>query len=98
MQRFLNVLQRAIGLMILSAEGEIHQQKTISASGPIHGVEVAAGQFHTLVAMECDSVIFELKQGPYAPMLLAKRRTSSGTFPRKGFLMPNNRNAAGAID
>ena len=61
------VLQGAIGLMILSAEGEVEQQETISASGPIRGVEVAPGQFHTLVALERDSVIFELKQGPYVP-------------------------------
>jgi hypothetical protein len=80
-QRFLNVLQRAIGLMILSAEGEIHQQKTISASGPIHGVEVAAGQFHSLVAMECDSVIFELKQGPYVP---CQEKDFLRNFPKEG--------------
>ena len=61
------VLQGAIGLLIFSPEGEILQTETLSASGPVRGVEVAEGQFHTLVALERDSVIFELKQGPYVP-------------------------------
>ncbi|WP_415410035.1 WbuC family cupin fold metalloprotein [Synechococcus sp. A10-1-5-9] len=75
------VLQGAIGLMILSAEGEVHQQETISASGPIRGVEVAAGQFHTLVALEYDSVIFELKQGPYVP---CQDKDFIRNFPQEG--------------
>ena len=56
-----------IGLLIFSPEGEIVQTETLSASGPVRGVEVAEGQFHSLVALERDSVIFELKQGPYQP-------------------------------
>ena len=61
------VLQGVIGLLIFSPEGEILQTETLSASGPVRGVEVAEGQFHTLAALERDSVIFELKQGPYVP-------------------------------
>jgi len=61
------VLQGVIGLLIFSPEGEILQRETLSASGHVRGVEVAEGQFHTLVALERDSVIFELKQGPYVP-------------------------------
>ena len=75
------VLQGAIGLMILSAEGEVHQQEIFSASGPICGVEVAAGQFHTLVALEYDSVIFELKQGPYVP---CQDKDFLRNFPQEG--------------
>jgi hypothetical protein len=30
-------------------------------------VELADNQFHTLVALEPDTVMFELKQGPYSP-------------------------------
>ena len=39
----------------------------LSAKGPTHGIEIAEDQFHSLVALEADSVIFELKQGPYQP-------------------------------
>ena len=61
------VLQGAIGLLLFNAEGEIQQQLHLNANGPTHGIEVAEDQFHTLVALETDSVIFELKQGPYQP-------------------------------
>ena len=61
------VLQATIGLLQFNSEGEIHQQLHLSAKGPTHGIEIAEDQFHTLVALEADSVIFELKQGPYQP-------------------------------
>ena len=61
------VLQGAIGLLLFNDEGEIQQQLHLSAKGPTHGIEIAEDQFHTLVALEADSVIFELKQGPYQP-------------------------------
>jgi len=61
------VLQGAIGLLLFNSEREIQQQLHLSARGPTHGIEIAEDQFHTLVALEADSVIFELKQGPYQP-------------------------------
>ena len=61
------MLQATIGLLQFNSEGEIHQQLHLSAKGPTHGIEIAEDQFHTLVALEADSVIFELKQGPYQP-------------------------------
>ena len=33
----------------------------------MRGIELAENQFHTLVALEPDTVMFELKQGPYQP-------------------------------
>ena len=61
------VLQGEIGLLLFNGKGEIQQQLHLSATGPTHGIEVEEDQFHTLVALEEDSVIFELKQGPYQP-------------------------------
>ena len=61
------VLQGAIGRMLFNSEGAIQQQLHLSAKGPTHGIEIAEDQFHTQVALEADSVIFELKQGPYQP-------------------------------
>ena len=34
-------------------------------NGSGRGLEVAEDQFHTLVALDAESVIFELKKGPY---------------------------------
>ena len=61
------VLQGSIGLLLFNGQGDIQRQLHLSAAGPIRGIEVEQDQFHTLVALEADSVIFELKQGPYQP-------------------------------
>ena len=58
---------RAINTFSDVSEGEIQKQLHLSAKGPTYGIEIAEDQFHTLVALEADSVIFELKQGPYQP-------------------------------
>ena len=75
------VLQGAIGLLLFNSEGEMQQQLLLSAKGPTHGIEVAEDQFHTLVALEADSVIFELKQGPYQP---AQDKDFLSGFPQEG--------------
>ena len=74
------VLQGAIGLLLFNSEGEIQQQ--LSAKGPTtHGIEIAEDQFHTLVALEADRVIFELKQGPYQP---TQDKDFPNGFPQEG--------------
>ena len=75
------VLQGAIGLLLFNGDGEVQQQLHLSAAGPTHGIEVEEDQFHTLVALEADSVIFELKQGPYQP---AEDKNFLSGFPHEG--------------
>lgn len=61
------VLQGAIGVLLLDEAGEVISRQRLEASGPLRGIELAEGQFHTLVALSPDAVMFELKQGPYQP-------------------------------
>ena len=61
------VLQGAIGLLVMDHDGTIRHQERLEATGPVRGIELAENQFHTLVALEPDTVMFELKQGPYQP-------------------------------
>ena len=75
------VLQGAIGLLLFNSEGEIHQQLHLSAKRPTQGIEIAEDQFHTLVALEANSVIFELKQGPYQP---GQDKDFLNGFPQEG--------------
>jgi len=75
------VMQGAIGLLLFNSEGEIHQQLHLSAKGSTHGIEIAEDQFHTLVALEANSVIFELKQGPHQP---AQDKDFLNGFPQEG--------------
>ena len=57
-------LQGRIGLLVLNSAGEVLQRERLEASGEVRGVQLAEGLFHTLVALEADSVMFEIKQGP----------------------------------
>ena len=33
-----------------------------------HGIEIPAGTWHTVIALETGSVVYEIKDGPYVPM------------------------------
>ncbi len=65
---FFLVLQGAIGILILDEAGKMLHAERISATGTTRGIELGEGMFHTLVALEPDTVMFELKEGPYVPM------------------------------
>jgi len=75
------VLQGALGLLVLDGRGEPLQLERLSAQGPVRGLELAEDQFHTLVALEPDTVMFELKQGPYVP---ASDKDFLASFPAEG--------------
>jgi cupin fold WbuC family metalloprotein len=75
------VLQGAIGLVLLDAHGTVLECHRLDAGGPLRGMELAEGQFHTLVALQPDSVIFELKQGPYQP---SADKDFLADFPQEG--------------
>lgn len=65
---FFLVLQGAIGILILNESGSVIHTEKISATGTTRGVELGEGMFHTLIALEPDTVMFELKEGPYVPI------------------------------
>lgn len=75
------VLQGEVGLLVLDGRGLVLQQERLSAAGPVRGLELAEGQFHTLVALQPDTVMFELKQGPYVP---ANDKDFLEAFPLEG--------------
>ena len=64
---FFLVLQGEIGLLVMDDSGQVLHTERICAQGPTYGIELAEGQFHTLVALAPNTVMFELKQGPYSP-------------------------------
>ena len=75
------VLQGALGLLLLDEQGEVIEQVRLAASGPLRGVELREALFHTLVALSPDTVMFEIKQGPYQP---AHDKDFLPTFPAEG--------------
>lgn len=46
--------------------GRVADVAVLSPAGPVHVAEVAAGVWHTLIALEHATVWFEVKEGPYA--------------------------------
>jgi cupin fold WbuC family metalloprotein len=75
------VLQGSVGLLLLDDQGRVRQRERLDAGGPLHGVELAAGCFHTLVALSPDAVLFEIKQGPY---VAAADKDFLPQFPTEG--------------
>ena len=75
------VLQGAIGLLLFNSEGEMLGARRLEAAGPLRGIEVAEGTYHSLVALTPDAVMLEIKQGPYLP---ATDKDFLEMFPREG--------------
>ncbi|HWA24585.1 MAG TPA: WbuC family cupin fold metalloprotein [Lacunisphaera sp.] len=59
------VLQGAIGCAIFSDHGDVEQLHVLGAGRASFGIDIHAGVFHTFFALEPDTVVFEVKQGPY---------------------------------
>jgi cupin fold WbuC family metalloprotein len=62
---FFLVLQGELGLLLLDEQGQIIDAERISVNGNVRGVELAEGSYHTLVCLAPNTVILELKEGPY---------------------------------
>ena len=52
-----------------SSEGAVVATYDLAAGGPICALNIPAGQWHTLRALESGTVILEMKDGPYEPIL-----------------------------
>lgn len=61
---FFLVIQGAIGLIVMNEQGELIHTELLS-EGATRAVELAEGTFHTLVALQPDTVMLEIKEGPY---------------------------------
>jgi len=75
------VLQGSMGVLLLDSDGAVIQQLRLDGEGPLRGVEIPEGVFHTLVALAADTVMFEIKQGPYQP---GSDKDFLGIFPAEG--------------
>lgn len=62
------VLRGSIGVTIYDDEGGVVTRRRVSADGACSGFDIEAGVWHGLVVLEDDTVLFEVKQGPYAPI------------------------------
>ena len=62
------VLRGCIRVMFYNDEQVLTGEFRLSALDEVYGVHIPARQWHTLEVMESGTVIFEVKDGPYAPL------------------------------
>ena len=51
-----------------SSEGAVVAEYDLAAGGPVCALNIPAGQWHTLRALDPGTVILEMKDGPYEPV------------------------------
>ncbi len=61
------LLQGALLSFLFSPSGEVMEVHRLAAGSADVGVDSEPGQFHTFLALTEDTVIFEVKPGPYEP-------------------------------
>ncbi len=62
------VLRGRFGLVLFDTEGAVTSTAVLDSSGPVFGVTIPHGTFHSLVSLAAGSVFFEAKAGPYAAL------------------------------
>jgi cupin fold WbuC family metalloprotein len=67
------VLRGAVGLVVFGEDGSILHHAVLRAGGGALGVDIPSATWHTFVALEPGSVIFEAKAGPYKPLERAEK-------------------------
>lgn len=61
------VLQGALAMFVFEDDGAIRDCFRLAAGSDRFGVDLAPGMFHSFIALEPDTLIYEVKNGPYEP-------------------------------
>ncbi|HCC86110.1 MAG TPA: cupin fold metalloprotein, WbuC family [Porphyromonadaceae bacterium] len=62
------VLRGCIRVLFYNDDKVITDEFLVHPDEKVYGVHIPAGQWHTLEVLESGTVIFEVKDGPYAPL------------------------------
>ena len=62
------VLRGSIKVLFYDDNKNLVNQYLVNPEEGVYGVHIPSGQWHTLEVMETGTVIFEVKDGPYAPV------------------------------
>ncbi len=58
------ILSGRAGVLVFDEQGKVTERTVLDPAGT-RAVEIAGGRWHTAVALEDDTVLFEVKLGPY---------------------------------
>jgi len=67
------VLRGTLGVLLFTDDGQVVTRWQLAAGGDRVGVDIPHGTWHTVVALEPGTVIFEAKAGPYRPLADGER-------------------------
>jgi len=67
------VVAGALGVVLFGDDGSVREVVRLEAGGDVFGVDLDAGTWHGLVALEAGTVFFETKPGPYVAPAPADR-------------------------
>jgi cupin fold WbuC family metalloprotein len=67
------ILRGRMGVVLFNEDGSMAGSGLLSVGGDCYGVDIPHGTWHTFVALETGTVIFEAKAGPYRPLSAAER-------------------------
>lgn len=62
------VLRGSLLAVIFDNEGNITQKVNLNPAKGNYGIEIPATAWHTIVVLESNTVIYEVKQGPFSPL------------------------------
>ena len=62
------LLRGKVALFLFDDEGNITEQTIIDPEAGIYGGEIPCDVWHTLLVLASGSVVYEVKQGPFAPL------------------------------
>lgn len=62
------ILRGSLKEYFYDEQGNITEEIMLKAGGPNFGLNIPAGQWHSLEVLEPDTVIFEAKDGKYEPL------------------------------
>jgi cupin fold WbuC family metalloprotein len=62
------VLRGKLKVLMYSSAGAITSVQELDPLQGVYGINVPAGQWHTVEVLEEGTVIFEVKEGPYRPL------------------------------
>ena len=63
------MLRGSAVLLFFDDAGRVIELNTLSAQGPVIAAEIPARTWHAMASLESGSIFFEVKQGPYAPLV-----------------------------
>lgn len=59
------ILKGRVAILRFNNQGKIIQKEVLDEKGPIYGVDIAPGEWHMILALKKNSVVYEVIQGPY---------------------------------